>query len=150
MTQPNDIDLDLDDLVHLENMFLEHGREDGLRDGKSAGMLEGFVLGSTHGFRLAQEVGFYKGVTETWSRIVSQYSGDSKNKSFNERTIKQLESLHGLIAQFPLENNRNVEVHKLLERIRAKYKVVMSLLNSSGNLQKFNDVEGSIATKISF
>ncbi|KAG9298909.1 hypothetical protein G9A89_015931 [Geosiphon pyriformis] len=144
MTEPQSTELDLDDLLQLENMFLDQGREDGLRDGKPSGIIEGRILGSKHGFQLAQEIGFYNGVAETWTHLIQQ-NPKVECKGFNERTVKHLNSLRELISQFPIENKHTVEVPELLERIRAKYKVVISLLCISKNSQKFQDTGGKIS-----
>ncbi|KAI8819682.1 HAD-like domain-containing protein [Fimicolochytrium jonesii] len=62
----------LEDLIHLETMFEEFGREDGLRDGAHAGFVEGRVAGGEAGYGMATEAGFYGGVAETWLAAVDK------------------------------------------------------------------------------
>ncbi|CAJ0869507.1 11590_t:CDS:2 [Entrophospora sp. SA101] len=66
----NDIDKDFDDLVNLETMFIEIGKEDGIKAGFNSGKLEGYVLGCEKGFEISQEIGFYNGVTEIWLKFI--------------------------------------------------------------------------------
>ncbi|RHZ89360.1 hypothetical protein Glove_16g90 [Diversispora epigaea] len=126
-------ELELDDLLNIERMFIEIGREGGITDGIKAGELEGQTLGCEKGFELLQEIGFYDGVVEMWIKILKK--GWNK-KSTNERLIKQLLSLRELISTFPNENQKNVEFLELLYKIRSKYKLCCSLLGVT-NIQKF-------------
>ncbi|CAJ0753095.1 18881_t:CDS:2, partial [Entrophospora sp. SA101] len=64
------MELDFDDLVNLETMFIEIGKEDGIKAGFNSGKLEGYVLGCEKGFEISQEIGFYNGVTEIWLKFI--------------------------------------------------------------------------------
>ncbi|CAG8519508.1 5594_t:CDS:2 [Paraglomus brasilianum] len=119
---------DLDNLLHLENMFLTYGYEDGVEAGRSEGLIEGYVLGTRKAFEILQEIGFYDGVTKMWLKM--------GGKRLNERSIRHLTALSELIASFPTENQLNTEMLELLEKIRAKYKAIMAILKV-GNNQKF-------------
>ncbi|CAJ0918397.1 19812_t:CDS:2 [Entrophospora sp. SA101] len=134
------IRLDFDDLVNLETMFIEIGKEDGIKAGFNSGKLEGYVLGCEKGFEISQEIGFYNGVTEIWLKFIVGLD-DSSNllpNVNNKRIIKELESLRELISTFPIENQQNIEFLDLLNKIRSKFKVCASLLGIT-NLQKFNN-----------
>ncbi|CAJ0645700.1 13840_t:CDS:2 [Entrophospora sp. SA101] len=129
-----------DDLVNLETMFIEIGKEDGIKAGFNSGKLEGYVLGCEKGFEISQEIGFYNGVTEIWLKFIVGLD-DSSNllpNVNNKRIIKELESLRELISTFPIENQQNIEFLDLLNKIRSKFKVCASLLGIT-NLQKFNN-----------
>ncbi|CAG8541599.1 23684_t:CDS:2 [Cetraspora pellucida] len=129
--------LDLDDLVNLETMFVEIGREDGLKNGIKAGALEGRLLGCEKGYEILNEIGFYDGVAEMWLKILEKgLNIHNVKKPTNERLIKQLTSLRELISTFPIENQQNVEFLDLLSKVRSKYKVCTSLLGVT-NSQKF-------------
>ncbi|CAG8576365.1 9538_t:CDS:2, partial [Racocetra fulgida] len=111
------------DLILFQNwknenfkLFVEIGREDGIKNGIKAGTLEGRLLGCEKGYELLSEIGFYDGVAEI--------------------LIKQLTSLRELISTFPIENQQNVEFLDLLSKVRSKYKVCTSLLGVT-NSQKF-------------
>ncbi|RIA96520.1 hypothetical protein C1645_754952 [Glomus cerebriforme] len=129
----------LDDLVNLESMFIEIGREDGLRDGVNSGKLEGYILGCEKGYEISQEIGFYNGVAEMWLKLIVDKGWNMPKKSMNERIMKELISLKEKISLFPKENQQNIEFIELLDKIRSKYKVCTSLLGVI-NSQKFKKV----------
>ncbi|RUP49174.1 hypothetical protein BC936DRAFT_143129 [Jimgerdemannia flammicorona] len=133
MTAQLQTELDLDSLVHLETMFEELGHKDGIRDGRRSGTVEGRVLGCEKGFELAREVYFYSGCAAMWLRLTAAFPD-----RFPARTVKQLRSLQSLIEAFPTENSLNTEILALLDKIRAKYKVVTSLL---GVTQKYQAID---------
>ncbi|ORZ40179.1 hypothetical protein BCR44DRAFT_120254 [Catenaria anguillulae PL171] len=62
---------ELDDLVHLEEMFLEMGREEGKSDGLRAGRPEGFTLGLEKGFDMLTEVAYYESCAQLWLDLVT-------------------------------------------------------------------------------
>ncbi|CAG8671067.1 11495_t:CDS:2 [Gigaspora rosea] len=137
--------LDLDDLVNLETIFIEIGREDGVKNGIKSGALEGQVLGCEKGYELLNEIGFYDGVTEMWLKILEKgLNIQNAKKPINERLIKQLTSLRELISTYPIENQQNVEFLDLLNKIRSKYKVCTSLLGVA-NSQKFKKISSELS-----
>ncbi|KAL1923185.1 uncharacterized protein VTP21DRAFT_9561 [Calcarisporiella thermophila] len=122
---------DLDTLVELENMFMEQGRDEGFEAGERAGVIEGQVFGCEKGYELALEVGYYAGCMEAWQLAASQHPS-----KFSPRTLKALSSLNAAIEAFPKENNLDVDFMELVEKIRARFKVLMSLL---GSQQRFKE-----------
>ncbi|CAB4385890.1 unnamed protein product [Rhizophagus irregularis] len=122
MEQQLKTELDLDDLVNLESMFIEIGKEDGVKDGVKSGKLEGFILGCEKGYEISQEIGFYNGVAEMWLKIIVDKGWNTPKKSINERIVKQFISLREMISLFPRENQQNIEFVELLDKIRSKYK----------------------------
>ncbi|KAJ3277017.1 hypothetical protein HDV01_000069 [Terramyces sp. JEL0728] len=113
----------MEDLIHLEEMFHEYGRLDGLQQGQKSGLLEGKLLGLEKGFEFAKEIGYYVGFSEHWIDIVKQNSD-----RYPERTLKQLDSLLELCLNFKTENNLNADPFKLMNNARGKFKAVCSLL----------------------
>ncbi|KAF9961761.1 hypothetical protein BGZ72_002000 [Mortierella alpina] len=119
-------ELDLDDLVHLENMFVEFGREDGMAAGVRNGVIEGRVMGCEKGFELAREVGYYAGCAQLW-KVLAQLDSDR----ISEKTLKKINSLLDLINSFPRQNQLDDDVVALLDRIRGKFKTVASALQTA-------------------
>ncbi|CAI2180484.1 8087_t:CDS:2 [Funneliformis geosporum] len=136
MEQQLKTELDLDDIVNIESMFIEFGREDGIKEGIKSGKLEGHILGCEKGYEISQEIGFYDGIAEMWLKIIVDKRWDITKHSINERIVKQLISLRELISLFPKENQQNIEFLELLNKIRSKHKVCISLLGTT-KFQKF-------------
>ncbi|KAI9137733.1 hypothetical protein BKA69DRAFT_1032123, partial [Paraphysoderma sedebokerense] len=103
--------------------FIQQGHDQGYNDGIKSGVAEGYLLGLEKGYEVASEVGFYNGCVESWSKLIQMVP-----EEFNERTIKQIQSLRSMIASFPLTNNPNTSIFETLEKMRAKYKLINSLL----------------------
>ncbi|KAG0216410.1 hypothetical protein BGX28_002880 [Mortierella sp. GBA30] len=118
-------ELDLDDLVHLENMFVEFGREDGMAAGVRNGAIEGRVMGCEKGFELSREVGYYAGCAHVWKAIAQV-----DQERISEKTLKKINSLLALINSFPRQNQLDDDVIALLDRIRGKFKTVASALQT--------------------
>ncbi|KAG0224115.1 hypothetical protein BGW41_005241 [Actinomortierella wolfii] len=128
-------ELNLDDLVHLENMFVEFGREDGLRAGQRSGEIEGRVMGCEKGFELSREVGYYEGCAVLWHALALQCPD-----RFSDKSCKKIESLLELIRTFPRENKLDDDIVALLDKIRGKFKVVASALQTS---QRYSEAPSS-------
>ncbi|CAO3674213.1 unnamed protein product [Umbelopsis vinacea] len=128
-------ELDLENLIHLENMFQELGHEDGMRDGKKSGVIEGRVLGCEKGFEISSEVGFYAGCAVLWTKLV-----EANPESFSSRAIKQIQSLQAAVDQFPDANEEQTDTFALLDKMRAKFRVVTSVLKVE---QKFSTAQNS-------
>ncbi|CAM0140670.1 enolase-phosphatase E1 [Umbelopsis sp. WA50703] len=126
-------ELDLENLLHLENMFQELGHEDGMRDGKRSGVIEGRVLGCEKGFEISNEVGFYMGCATLWTQLVS-----ANPEAFSSRAIKQIQSLQSAVDQFPDANEDQTDTFALLDKMRAKFRVVTSVLKVE---QKFSTTQ---------
>ncbi|KAJ3261744.1 hypothetical protein HK103_004695 [Boothiomyces macroporosus] len=113
----------MEDLIHLEEMFHEYGRLDGIEQGQKSGLLEGKVLGLEKGFDFAKEMGYYIAFSEHWISIVEQ-----NRVAYPERTLKQLNNLLDLCLTFHTENNLNIDPLKLMNNVRGKFKAACSLL----------------------
>ncbi|KAI9197398.1 uncharacterized protein BJ171DRAFT_223588 [Polychytrium aggregatum] len=114
----------VEDLVHLETMFHELGREDGLRDGRRAGLNEGRNLGLARSFEMGKEIGFFLGFARIWLLIAPRIDADK----LNHRVIKHLEQLRDMAEAFPKENIKDAAMLETLDRMRGKFKTIVSLL----------------------
>ncbi|KAF8925545.1 hypothetical protein CPC16_010267 [Podila verticillata] len=119
-------ELDLDDLVHLENMFVEFGREDGMAAGERNGAIEGRVMGCEKGFELSREVGYYAGCAQVWKSLAQM-----DPERISEKSLKKINSLLDLINSFPRQNQLDDDVIAILDRIRGKFKTVASALQTA-------------------
>ncbi|KAG0006875.1 hypothetical protein BGZ65_002401 [Modicella reniformis] len=119
-------ELDLDNLVHLENMFVEYGREDGLVAGVRSGVIEGRVMGCEKGFELSREIGYYAGCAQLWKAFAQL---DPERVS--DKSLKKINSLLDLIHSFPRQNKLDDDVLALLDKIRGKFKTVASALQTA-------------------
>ncbi|KAJ3162451.1 Enolase-phosphatase E1 [Geranomyces michiganensis] len=125
----------LDNLIHLETMFEELGREDGLRDGVHAGRVEGLVAGTEAGFLMGQEAGFYAGAAASWLM-----ASDQGIITLSDRAIKALKVVTTQAAEFPTINHKEGEGADptvALDRLRGKFKVGQSALGSLAANQRF-------------
>ncbi|KNE54338.1 hypothetical protein AMAG_00318 [Allomyces macrogynus ATCC 38327] len=138
-------DFELSDLVHLEEMFQEEGREEGIAEGLRAGRPEGFTLGLEKGHEMLTEVAYYQSCAETWLAHVQRTSiaspesnefGDdddeaarpSRSRSFPPRSRTTLEVFLTLTRSFPRHNALDTGLIELLDRIRGRWKLVCAVL----------------------
>ncbi|KAF9914400.1 hypothetical protein BX616_008402, partial [Lobosporangium transversale] len=119
-------ELDLDNLVHLENMFVEYGREDGLIAGVRNGVIEGRVMGCEKGFEFSREIGYYAGCAKVWKSLALL-----DPERISEKTLKKIGSLLDLINSFPRQNTLDDDIIALLDRIRGRFKTVASAMQTS-------------------
>ncbi|KAJ3417135.1 hypothetical protein HDV05_006994 [Chytridiales sp. JEL 0842] len=126
----------MDNLLHLETMFEEYGRDDGVEDGRIRGQTDGVQIGLKNGFDIGRELGFYLGASEMWLEIVRKAP-----ESYPARAQKVLESMTAQIKEFPETNDPNISILDLLDKIRAKFKTVTSLLKAPD--QKFRREDGA-------
>ncbi|EMD31190.1 hypothetical protein CERSUDRAFT_163378 [Gelatoporia subvermispora B] len=121
------MDFDLEDLVHVEQTFYEHGYADGHAHGRVHGLIEGRALGREKGFEMWEELGFYEGFASMWQAIHSSQSGP------DDRTTHHTKQLLELIAQFPRINPSatdasDLDIPKLFRQIRSRYKALCATL----------------------
>ncbi|KAJ3157734.1 Enolase-phosphatase E1 [Geranomyces variabilis] len=131
----------LDNLIHLETMFEELGREDGLRDGVQAGRVEGLVAGTEAGFAMGQEAGFYAGAAASW--LMASEQGLIR---LSDRAIKALKAVTTQAAEFPTINHKEGEGADptvALDRLRGKFKVAQSALGPLAANQRFRPEEAA-------
>ena len=100
------------------------------------GKIEGRSLGREKGFELWEELSFYGASARTWRAILQ--SDASTRKA--QKQLVNIENLESLLAQMPTRNDSSVletddenapDLEKLLERIRARFKLTCSMLGWS-------------------
>ncbi|KAJ3294124.1 hypothetical protein HK104_003903 [Borealophlyctis nickersoniae] len=124
----------MEDLIHLETMFEEFGRQDGMRDGVQSGSLEGRLSGVGRGFELAKEAGFYGGVAEMWLNAAKRGIVE-----LPPRAQKALPTLQAQAQDFPLANSAEPELDPVaaLERLRARFKAASASVGPAMVSQKY-------------
>lgn len=95
------------------------------------GETEGRRYGLANGAKLGSEVSFYKGFTITWKSLL-QNNPDTKNS----KRLKVLNSMLEMVHSFPYDDPTNDRLQEDLEKMRAKFKQICSLLNIQPTLHK--------------
>ncbi|XP_055505172.1 protein LTO1 homolog [Leucoraja erinacea] len=127
-----DPDPDLFDAIVLaDNEFRGKGYREGFIEGSQLGETEGRRYGLANGAKLGSEVSFYKGFTITWKSLL-QNNPDTKNS----KRLKVLNSMLEMVHSFPYEDPTNDRLQEDLEKMRAKFKQICSLLNIQPTLHK--------------
>jgi hypothetical protein len=116
--------LDLDQLSNLEETAYKQGLAEGQAHGSLHGLFEGRQLGTLKGFEVWQEIGYMQGMARFWLQSMSTASISRKQT----KQVQQLESLLKLIDTIPRENGEEVDLFGLMEKLRARYKLVCSSL----------------------
>lgn len=97
------------------------------------GVIEGRALGREKGFELWEELSFYRASAQTWKVVLLRDASTRKT----QKLLVHIENLEGLLAQMPTQNDSSVretdnenapDLEKLLERIRARFKLTCSML----------------------
>ncbi|KAJ3215043.1 hypothetical protein HDU67_000932 [Dinochytrium kinnereticum] len=133
----------MENLLHLETMFEELGREDGIRDGKTIGVAEGKGLGLVRGFDVGREVGFYLGACEMWIDILK-----TKPDRHPQRAMKMLEAIVAQAHAFPMSNDHEADMEGELTKMRAKFKAATTVLGVPS--LKFKEEEDGKTPKLNF
>ena len=129
MEDSADINDAFDSLLLCEDQLVSKGYSEGLEAGRLNGSKEGLSLGFQKGVEIGEEVGFYEGFAAAW--IQSVQSGDcaaAAGGEKREKVLRQLERLLGLAETFPANNIQELDILDRLLALRAKFKIVCSLL----------------------
>ncbi|XP_064779130.1 protein LTO1 homolog isoform X1 [Oncorhynchus masou masou] len=113
-----------DCILMADDRFRVEGYREGFGEGTRQGMIDGRKHGASHGAKLSMEVSFYYGFGITWKCLL-QNNTDVKAR----KRLKVLESLLGLIQKFPHEEPQYEHLQEDMEKVRAKFRQVCSLLN---------------------
>ncbi|XP_066556685.1 protein LTO1 homolog [Amia ocellicauda] len=113
-----------DSILMADHRFRTEGYQEGFEEGRQAGLAEGRRHGAAHGATVAAEVSFYYGFAFTWKCLL-QNSTDARSS----KRLKSLESLMGLIRQFPQDDPSYENLQGDMERVRAKFRQTCSILN---------------------
>uniref|UniRef100_A0A3P9AI56 Essential protein Yae1 N-terminal domain-containing protein n=1 Tax=Esox lucius TaxID=8010 RepID=A0A3P9AI56_ESOLU len=147
-----------DCIVMADDRFHVEGYREGFNEGTRQGMIDGRKHGASHGAKLSMEVSFYYGFGITWKCLL-QNNVDAKarldlheatlikrvdhflmnfmlirkvnhlSNAFFRKRLKALESLLGLIQKFPHKDPQFENLQEDMEKVRAKFRQVCSLLN---------------------
>eukprot|EP01128_Nolandella_sp_AFSM9_P007973 TRINITY_DN4553_c0_g1_i1.p1 TRINITY_DN4553_c0_g1~~TRINITY_DN4553_c0_g1_i1.p1 ORF type:complete len:135 (-),score=31.51 TRINITY_DN4553_c0_g1_i1:228-632(-) len=109
-----------DDILFLEDRFVEEGEQEGMEAGLRGGRTQGLYVGHVKGIQLGKELGYYKGVLAGWTLV-----GAAANK---ERLQKKIVSLTSLVATFVFDANRPTVMEEF-ENIRNKFKFISKQLS---------------------
>ncbi|XP_075423748.1 protein LTO1 homolog isoform X1 [Ascaphus truei] len=104
--------------------FHGEGYEEGFAEGRHVGESEGKRYGAAYGARTGSEIGCYLGFALTWSVLLSQCPDDRHSKK-----SKVLDSLVGIIQNFPCEDPTNAKLEEDMARMRGKVTQVCAMLN---------------------
>ncbi|XP_069034039.1 protein LTO1 homolog isoform X3 [Embiotoca jacksoni] len=126
-------DQDLFDSILLaDEKFRGDGYREGFERGTRRGLQDGRRHGASHGARLSSEMSFYHGFSITWKCLL-QHHTDVKSK----KRVKALESLLVLIHNVPLEDPQSATLQENMERLRAKFRQVCSMLSVPADFKDF-------------
>jgi hypothetical protein len=103
---------------------VERGRKKGEDLGREEGFAQGEAAGLEAGFQAALELGFIRGCCVAWASLAED------DQSIPERARRSLESLIELTSSIPRENSVDVDLISDLQRCRAKFRAVSSMMRS--------------------
>jgi len=118
-----DINSLFDGIVLSEDKLVEEGYKEGYQAGQKEGYSEGERLGRQKGGKVGTEIGFYLGFVEQWRQLLKAEILDKRT----EKVLVTLDKLEQVALNFPQENTKE-ELGDKLEVVRAKFKLVCSLL----------------------
>ncbi|XP_043562327.1 protein LTO1 homolog [Chiloscyllium plagiosum] len=118
--------------------FRGEGYQEGFTEGGHLGETEGRRYGLVNGAKIGSEVSFYEGFAYTWKCLL-QNNQDVKSS----KRLKALNSLLAMVHDFPYENPTYDKLQEDLEKMRAKFKQICSLLNVQPAFQNLKSAEMS-------
>uniref|UniRef100_A0A4W5NY24 LTO1 maturation factor of ABCE1 n=1 Tax=Hucho hucho TaxID=62062 RepID=A0A4W5NY24_9TELE len=121
-----------DCILMADDRFHVEGYREGFDEGTRQVMIDGQELRASHGAKLSMEVSFYYGFGITWKCLLQ-----------NNTDCETLESLLGLIQRFPHEEPQYENLQEDMEKVRAKFRLVCSLLNVPTDLSNYVKSGGS-------
>lgn len=121
-----------DSILMADNRFHVDGYREGFEEGSQQGLIDGRNHGMLHGAKLSSEVSFYCGFALTWKCLLRN-SEDVKVR----KRLKAVESLDAMIQKFPYENPLYENLQEHMERVRAKFRQVCSLLNVAADFREY-------------
>ncbi|XP_071382339.1 protein LTO1 homolog isoform X1 [Centroberyx affinis] len=121
-----------DSVLMSDNRLYQEGYREGFERGTRRGLRDGRLHGSSHGATMSTEISFYYGFAIAWKCIL-QDSTDAKSR----KRVKALEALLALIQKSPLENPQSPKLQEDIEKLRAKFRQVCSLLNVPADFKDY-------------
>ncbi|XP_005996283.1 protein LTO1 homolog isoform X2 [Latimeria chalumnae] len=116
--------------------FRGEAYQEGFLKGSQVGVTEGKQYGAVHGGRIGSEIACYYGFVFAWKHLI-QNNLDTKSS----KRLKTLNLLLEMIQNFPYEDPTYAKLQEDMEKIRAKFRQVCSLLNVRPDFR--NQKEGS-------
>ncbi|XP_070760779.1 protein LTO1 homolog [Enoplosus armatus] len=113
-----------DSIVTADERFRGEGYRDGFERGTRRGLQDGRRHGASHGAKLSTEISFYYGFSVTWKCLL-QHNTDVKSR----KRVKALEAVLHIIQQSPHDDPQSAELQKDMEKLRAKFRQVCSMLS---------------------
>ncbi|XP_014670025.1 PREDICTED: oral cancer-overexpressed protein 1-like [Priapulus caudatus] len=139
-----DINEIFDNILLGEDRSQQVGYSEGYQQGLAQGYRDGFTAGKKQGIIIGKKVGYIHGFAISYLTLFETISfDDEKDRSKHRRKIKALCDLIEMVDNFPLSDLQYDSFFEDLEKIRAKYKQVCSLLNVSCTID--DDEEPSYA-----
>lgn len=121
-----------DSILMADERFRGEGYREGYERGANRGLQEGRRHGALHGAKLSAEVSFYSGFAHTWKYLL-QNGTDSKSR----KRVKALEVLLTLLEQSPLDNPQSEKLKEDMDKLRARFRQVCSMLNVPADFKDF-------------
>ena len=128
-TDINDV---FDDITLSENKFTDIGFSEGFEAGKKQSYTDGDSLGRERGSQIGTEIGFYIGFVEEYRKQLEKEATKTKK---SEKIVSIITKLDSLLSEFP-DYNCKEGFEEKLEKIRATFKLLCSLLNISSEFNK--------------
>lgn len=129
MVDAEDINSAFDSILLGEDRLCELGFEEGYRAGAKEGRVEGERLGRQRGQQIGKEIGFYLGFAAEWTEVYQNKTTDKKTT----KVLAVLQKLTEIAEAFPLENSKEEDFSSRLDLVRAKFKLLCSLLKISSD-----------------
>jgi len=123
MGDNQDINSLFDCIVLSEDRLVSEGYEKGYKAGQKEGNKEGERLGRERGVKIGAEIGFYLGFVEQWREVYKEGTVDKRK----EKVLVAFNKLEEVANNFPQVNSKE-ELGERLDTVRAKFKLVCSLL----------------------
>ncbi|XP_015248265.1 PREDICTED: oral cancer-overexpressed protein 1 [Cyprinodon variegatus] len=121
-----------DRILLADERFRGEGYQEGFERGTARGLQNGRRHGASHGAKLSSEISFYHGFAVTWRSLLEGNADDRSRKR-----LKALEALLNLIQRSPLEDPQSVKLQEDMEKLRAKFRQVCSMLNVSTDFKEY-------------
>lgn len=145
---------DLNEVTDLDQEPYTDGFQEGHAKGQFFGRLEGRALGREKGFELWTELGYYTGAMHMYQESLKHRPQDGLSRKAQKQTL-QIEQFLQLCDKMPLKNNSTgqpgpvdddiPDLEKLLERIRAKYRLLCKSVGFEGLGPASEDAESTQA-----
>lgn len=130
--------------LNLEESALQAGRAEGAAAGRAEGEAEGYAMGLEQGHKLASELGFYRGCCLAWLALRREPNSRAALKpeltGASEKAVAAMEALAEMAAAVPRESTQDQDLVLAVQKCRAKFKAITSLLHADVKFDPQADV----------